>query len=86
MRITSRDLQKADDIEILEEKEQWNTYKLGDGSTLKIKPILQKVKRLKRWHPDGKPVYVVECTEVTRLSDVPKELKGKPKPSAFEAI
>lgn len=86
MRITSRDLEKAEDIDILEDKEFWNVYKLGDGTTLKVKLVLQGVKRLGKWSPDGNPIYVINSTNVVRAIGIPKELRAKPRPSAFEPV
>ena len=85
-RMMQKDLMEADDIDFTEEEENWNVYKLADGTTLKVKLILRGVKRLKKWNPDGNPLYVISSTNVVRLADVPKELKAKPKPSTFEPV
>jgi len=66
-RIFQKDLEDAKDVDFEEEKEYWNTYKLSDGTTLKIKLVLRGVKRLKRWNPDGSPLYLVNCTNVVRV-------------------
>ena len=85
-RMMQRDLMEAEDIDFEEEKENWNTYKLVDGTTLKIKLVLRGVKRLKKFAPDGNPIYVINAQNVLRMVDVPKELKMKPKPSSFEPV
>jgi hypothetical protein len=85
-RMMQRDLMEAEDIDFEEEKEEWNTYKLVDGSTLKIKLVLRGVKRLKKFSQDGNPMYVINATNVVRLVDVPKELRAKPKPRSFEPV
>ena len=85
-RMMQKDLEEADDIDFTEEEEHWNVYKLEDGTSLKIKLILRTVKRLKKWAPDGNPLYVVSSANVVRLVNVPKELKRKPKPSSFEPV
>ena len=77
---------EAEDMDFEEEKENWNTYKLADGTTLKIKLVLRGVKRLKKFAPDGNPIYVINAQNVLRMVDVPKELKMKPKPSSFEPV
>ena len=74
-RIMQRDLVDADDIDFTEEREHWNTYKLKDGTTLKIKLVLRGVKRLKKWMADGTPMYVISSTHIVRAVDVPKNLK-----------
>jgi hypothetical protein len=81
-----KDLMEAEDVDFTEEQEKWNVYKLADGSTLKIKLVLRGVKRLKKFLPDGNPMYVINSTNVVRLVDVPKELRIKPKPSSFEPV
>ena len=85
-RITTADLQQAEDIDILKEEEHWNIYELSDGTTLKLKIILQSVKRLNKWNPDGTPIYVVNSSNVMRVSNVKQKLKAKPKPSTFEPV
>ncbi|UCG45845.1 MAG: hypothetical protein JSV58_03505 [Candidatus Bathyarchaeota archaeon] len=86
MRVMQKDLMEAEDIDFTDEKEYWNTYKLKDGTTLKIKLVLRGVKRLKKWSPDGLPVYVINSRNIVRVVDVPKNLKAEPKPSAFKPV
>ena len=85
-KILQRDLEEAEDIDFIEEKENWNAYKLKDGTTLKIKLVLRGVKRLKKWSADGTPVYLTNTTNIVRGIDVPKQLKNKPKASSFEPV
>lgn len=87
MRITPGDIEKAEDVEIVEEKDYWNTYKLRDGSVIKMKLIVRGVKRLTaKWQPDGNPMYLVNSQNVMRLGNIPKNLKAKPKLSTFEPV
>jgi hypothetical protein len=79
--ISQEDLESAEDIDFEEEKESWNTYALKDGSTLRTKLILTGVKRLKKYAPDGTPLYVINSTNSVRVLNVPKKLMGKPKPN-----
>jgi len=74
---TPEELAEAEDIDFEEVKEHWNTYKLKDGTMLMLKLVLVGVKRLKKWAPDGNPIYAVHSQNVMRLANVPKELKGK---------
>ena len=85
-RITQKDLIEAEDLDFEEESEQWNTYKLSDGTKLRIKLVLREVKRLKKWKPDGTPIYVISSMNVVRTVEIPKELRQKPKVSAFEPV
>ena len=68
-------------------KDYWNTYKLKDGSVIKVKLIVRGVKRLTtKWQPDGNPIYLVNSQNVMRLGNIPKKLKAKPKLSTFEPV
>ncbi len=75
--ITPEDLAEAEDVDFEQEREHWNAYKLKDGTTLMVKLVLVGVKRLKKWNPDGTPVYMINSQNVMRVTNVPKELKGK---------
>jgi|TARA_B100001971_G_C18251254_1_gene578408 hypothetical protein len=79
--ISQEDLEAAENIDFEEEKESWNTYKLKDGSILRTKLILTGVKRLKKYAPDGTPLYVINSTNSVRVLNVPKKLMGKPNTS-----
>ena len=85
-RITQNDLMEAEDLDFEETNEQWNSYKLSDGTILKIRLILREVKRLKKWKPDGTPVYVINTQQIIRTTDISKELRQQPKVSAFKPV
>jgi hypothetical protein len=74
------------DLDFEEVEENWNTYTLSDGTTIKVKLVLRGVKRLKRYEPDGTPIYVINSINVVRAVNVPKELKAKPKESEMAPI
>ena len=86
MRITQRDLLEASDLDFSELEEHWNSYKLNDGATLKVKLVLLGVKRLKKHRPDGLPIYLIQSQHVVRAVDIPKNLKAKPKESTFKPV
>jgi hypothetical protein len=86
MRVLQRDLQEAADLDFTEEEEHWNVYKLSDGSTLKVKLVLRGVKRLKRYNPDGTPIYVIQSQNIVRSVNVPEKIKEKPKESTFKPV
>jgi hypothetical protein len=86
IRITQRDLMDGMDIDFSEEQESWNTYKLSDGTTMKVKLVLRGVKRLKKYSPDGNPVYIIQSQNVVRTLDVPKEIKAKPKERTIKPV
>ena len=55
--------------------EDWNTYRLEDGTKLKIKTIVTKVFRLEgSYNKEGDPIYNVQSTNIV-TTEVPPELK-----------
>jgi hypothetical protein len=63
------------DVDVLEAKEVWSEYRLADGTTLRIKPIMIAVSRVEGEHKlNGDPVYNMKSTLVTDLR-APQELK-----------
>ena len=71
------DLAEGEDLDFEEEVEGWNVYKLSDGTTLKIKTVLVAVKRLKRYNPDGTPIYIIQTQNIVRAVNVPEHLKAR---------
>ena len=57
------------------DEERWSTFRLGDGSTIKVKLVVKGAKRLNKYAPDGMPVYTVDTENIVRVVDVPDELK-----------
>ncbi len=56
-------------------KEEWNTYNIEDGSSLKVKAIPVKVIRTEKKQPQrNDPIYVVMSQVVVDVS-VPEKLK-----------
>jgi hypothetical protein len=83
----SRDaLAEGTNVDFVEEEENWNVYKLEDGTTLKVKLVLRGVKRLERFEPDGSPIYLINSLNVVRTVNVPSELKKKPKESELPPV
>jgi hypothetical protein len=72
------DMSKAVDVDWVSSQELWNTYKLEDGSTLKLRIVLKGVKRAFEKSPTGEPMYLTNVDFVTRVVDVPKELLSLP--------
>lgn len=59
-------------------KEDWNEYKLEDGTILKFKTIVSNIIRTENYDPmTGDPVYHVRSTNILRVN-VPDELKRLP--------
>ena len=79
-------LEGSVDLDFKEVEENWNTYSLSDGTTLKVKLVLRGVKRLKNFEPDGSPIYVINTINVVRSVDVPQELRAKPKKNEMAPV
>jgi len=55
--------------------DRWSTFRLGDGSTIKVKLVVKGAKRLNKYSPDGMPVYTVDTEPMVQVVDVPDALK-----------
>ena len=51
-------------IDIKDEEEKWSTYKLENGSTLKVKQVITKVIMLDEKDSSGKPIYQIEASPI----------------------
>jgi hypothetical protein len=59
-------LQNTTEIEMLEAKEAWSLYRLSDGTTLRMKPVMIAVfKADGEQTADGEPVYSMKSTLIT---------------------
>jgi len=53
------------EIDMVEAKEVWSEYRLSDGTTLRVKPVMIAVFRADgQQSPDGEPVYNTKSTLV----------------------
>lgn len=69
---------EAVDLDFETIREDWNEYKLEDGTILKFKTIVSSVIRTAEYDPmTGDPVYHVRSTNILRVK-VPEELKRLP--------
>ena len=58
--------QNTTEIEILEAKERWSEYRLADGTTLRLRPVMISVFRADgQYTPDRDPVYNMKSTLIT---------------------
>ncbi len=80
------DLLDGVDLDFEELEEHWNIYRLSDGSTLKVRLVLRGVKRLKRYEPDGTPIYIINSINVVRAVEIPEDLRAKPKRSEIPPV
>ena len=67
------------EIEMLEATERWSEYRLADGTTLRLKPVVIAVFRADgQYTQDGEPVYNMKSTLITDVR-APEAL-SKPNP------
>jgi hypothetical protein len=58
--------QNTTEMEMLEAKEAWSLYRLSDGTTLRIKPVMIAIFRADgQQTADGEPVYSMKSTLIT---------------------
>jgi hypothetical protein len=63
---SSGSLQNTTEIDMVEAKEAWSVYRLADGTTLRIKPVMIAVFRADgQQTADGEPVYSMKSTLIT---------------------
>jgi len=73
------DLSEGEEVDFENEKEEWNVYKLSDGSTLKVKLVLVNVVRSRDKHdPLGNPIYGITSQNIVKVLNVPEKFKRKP--------
>jgi hypothetical protein len=65
----------AESVDFESDKEQWSTYILHDGSTLKVKAVVTEVARLQGvYDQKGDPVYMVQASQVMSVT-APESLR-----------
>ena len=69
---------EATNVDFETVQEDWNEYKLEDGTVLKFKTVVSSIIRTENYDPmSGDPVYHVRSTNILRVK-VPDELKRLP--------
>jgi len=72
------DLTKGEEVDFKNEKEEWNLYKLADGSTLKVKLVLVNVVRSRdKYDSLGNPIYGITSQNIIKVLNVPEKLRQK---------
>jgi hypothetical protein len=59
-------------------REEYNSYKLSDGSMIRMKAVVTNIIRTDEFTPNGEPIYVVNSQNVL-VADVPDDLKKSTK-------
>jgi hypothetical protein len=55
-------------------REEYNSYRLSDGSMIRMKTVVTNIIRTDEFTPNGEPIYVVNSQNVL-VADVPDDLK-----------
>jgi len=75
---------KQVDFEVV--REDWNEYKLEDGTVLKFKAIVTDIIRTEEYDPTtGNPIYHVRSTNILRVK-VPEHLRRLPSKRKNEGV
>lgn len=65
----------AEIVDFETDKEQWSTYILHDGSSLKVKAVVTEVARLEGvFAPNGDPVYMIQASQIMHVN-APESLR-----------
>lgn len=65
----------AEVVEFEPDREQWSTYILQDGTTMKIKAVVAEILRLNGvFGPNGDPIYMVQAQQILHVN-APDSLK-----------
>lgn len=78
MRLPNGSEVEATNVDFETMKEDWNEYKLEDGTVLRFKTVVSSIIRTENYDPmTGDPVYHVRSTNILRVK-APDELKRLP--------
>jgi hypothetical protein len=59
----------AEVVDFEADKEQWSTYILHDGSSLKVKAVVTEVARLEGvYDQKGDPVYMIQASQIMHVN------------------
>lgn len=68
--------QKSTKVPIVEITERFSEIRLGDGTSLAVKPNIVEVARLEeQWDNEGNPIYIVRSQNVIMIVNTPPDLK-----------
>jgi hypothetical protein len=60
---------QAEIVDFEADKEQWSTYILHDGTSLKVKAVVTEVARLDGiFAPNGDPVYMIQASQIMHVT------------------
>ncbi len=77
---------EAEQVDFEVVREDWNEYKLEDGTVLKFKAIVTDIIRTEEYDPStGNPIYHVRSTNILRVK-VPEHLRRLPSKRKNEGV
>ena len=66
-------------VDVVKAAENWSEYKLSDGTSLFLKPIVAEVRHvIGKYNEQGDPIYLITGTTIIR-SKAPQRLRRKTK-------
>lgn len=75
LRLLGQD-KEVTEVPVVSANEEWSTYVLEDGTTLKYKTVATSVLRVDgEYNPDGSPVYLVIASAITHATNVSDALR-----------
>lgn len=66
--INNKSIPADDDVEFEIQKEEWNEYKLDDGTKIAMKPAIAQVMRKSTLDPKGEPIYNANIQPIIKLN------------------
>jgi len=64
------------EVEVEESTERWSHLKLADGSSVRVKPVIATIIRVKdQYDQDGNPIYVIKGSMAFVVDESPKNLR-----------
>jgi hypothetical protein len=64
-------------MDIQNRQEQWSEFILTDGATLRLRPAVVEIRKLRnQFAPNGDPIYIIKST-VVNDTKIPDNLKKK---------
>ena len=55
-----------EDIDFKQIADSWNEYKLEDGHTFYMKPILTMISRTNKFNENGEPIYLIQSQVLSK--------------------
>lgn len=67
---------EGNEIDYKELKENWNEYKLEDGTVIRMKSVVTRIVKTKEYNKENEPIYYVNSRNILSAR-VPDKLKKR---------